>query len=69
MVYGFVKQSGGHVHVDSEPGRGTRVALYLPKSDLAEAAIADAPRIRGEEDGARWTTDEANMGEDTTGGG
>jgi signal transduction histidine kinase len=34
MVYGFVKQSGGHVQVDSAVGRGTRVALYLPKSDL-----------------------------------
>ena len=69
MVYGFVKQSGGHVYVDSEPSRGTRVALYLPKSDLGEAAIVDAPRILREEDGARRTTDEANTGEDTTGGG
>lgn len=34
MVYGFVKQSGGYVDVDSQLGRGTRVALYLPKSDV-----------------------------------
>jgi PAS domain S-box-containing protein len=32
MVYGFAKQSGGHVEVDSTPGEGTRVSLYLPRS-------------------------------------
>jgi CheY-like chemotaxis protein len=42
MVYGFVKQSGGHVKIESAPNRGTRVKLYLPRSEaavqLAEAA-------------------------------
>ncbi|NVK41378.1 MAG: PAS-domain containing protein [Oceanospirillaceae bacterium] len=30
MVYGFVKQSGGDIAIDSEPGRGTRVSIRLP---------------------------------------
>ncbi len=30
MVYGFVKQSGGHVQLYSEPGQGTSVRLFLP---------------------------------------
>jgi PAS domain S-box-containing protein len=38
QVYGFVTQSGGHVAVDSTPGSGTAVALYLPAVDAAAAA-------------------------------
>ncbi|WP_230178867.1 PAS domain S-box protein [Aquabacterium sp. CECT 9606] len=32
MVYGFIKQSGGHVKIDSDVGQGTTVKLYLPRS-------------------------------------
>jgi PAS domain S-box-containing protein len=37
MVFGFMKQSGGHVSIYSELGHGTTVRLYLPRS-LAEAS-------------------------------
>ncbi|MBV8166791.1 MAG: MASE4 domain-containing protein, partial [Alphaproteobacteria bacterium] len=33
QVYGFVRGAGGHVTIDSVPGRGTTVALYLPRCD------------------------------------
>ncbi|KFK97653.1 MULTISPECIES: ATP-binding protein [unclassified Serratia (in: enterobacteria)] len=42
MVYGFVRQSGGRVQVESAPGSGTLVRLQLPR---AQAATADAPQV------------------------
>jgi signal transduction histidine kinase/ActR/RegA family two-component response regulator len=35
MVYGFVRQSNGRLRLDSDPGRGTRVSLYLPRGEGA----------------------------------
>jgi PAS domain S-box-containing protein len=52
MVYGFVKQSGGHMHIDSKLGYGTRVDLYLPASDAQEHdddAANVTPLITGDE--------------------
>jgi CheY-like chemotaxis protein len=40
MVYGFIKQSGGHARLYSEPGHGTVVRLYLPRADAGEGAAA-----------------------------
>jgi nitrogen-specific signal transduction histidine kinase len=37
QVYGFIKQSGGHVKIYSEPGEGTSIKLYLPRHDGEEA--------------------------------
>ena len=50
MAYGFVKQSGGHIEIDSVPGEGTCVRLYLPRSRAAVTVSppqADAPGKRG----------------------
>jgi signal transduction histidine kinase len=45
MVYGFVKQSGGHASIRSEVGRGTAVTLYLPHAG-AGAVSGEVPAKR-----------------------
>jgi PAS domain S-box-containing protein len=53
MVYGFAKQSGGHVMIDSEVGQGTTIKLYLPRAHRAAAETVTQsdrkePRGKGE---------------------
>jgi signal transduction histidine kinase len=43
QVYGFVKQSGGHVKIDSQVGSGTTVRVYLPRYFGADRPAAVAP--------------------------
>jgi PAS domain S-box-containing protein len=45
MVYGFAKQSGGHVQVRSKLGYGTGVELYLPTAQAAETLREATPAI------------------------
>jgi len=52
MVYGFVRQSGGHIKIDSEVGKGTTIRLYLPRSMQSEEPLVDIdamPVIGGSE--------------------
>ena len=70
QVYGFVKQSGGHVKINSDVGKGTTVKLYLPRTDGAAAEAATGPRsapatahseivlvVEDDEDVRAYTTD------------
>jgi CheY-like chemotaxis protein len=49
QVYGFVKQSGGHIKIYSEPGQGTTIKIYLPRTRRAEEELEhfDASPVAG----------------------
>jgi two-component system cell cycle sensor histidine kinase/response regulator CckA len=55
-VYGIVRQTGGFVFVESEPGKGAAFAIYLPRLTAADAAAAQ-----------RVEPGEAQQGRDLTG--
>jgi hypothetical protein len=41
LVFGFVRQSGGHISIDSKPGSGTTVRIYLPAATVAADTVSD----------------------------
>jgi PAS domain S-box-containing protein len=53
QVYGFVKQSGGHVKIYSEPGHGTTIKIYLPRlhgvGEIEDENPASTPLALGEQ--------------------
>jgi len=44
MAYGFVKQSGGHIEIDSMLGSGTTINIFLPRAREAEAECTESAR-------------------------
>jgi signal transduction histidine kinase/CheY-like chemotaxis protein len=69
MVYGFAKQSGGHVRVYSEPGLGTTVKIYLPRyfgsaeEAAAEARAPDRPAAASQAETVLVVEDETSVRE------
>jgi len=47
MVYGFMQQSGGHIAIDSVPGQGTTISLYIPLAEPAAEpdTVVSAPEV------------------------
>lgn len=45
MVYGFIKQSGGHLKIYSEAGLGTTMKLYMPRTNQVEDSLSDLSAV------------------------
>ena len=55
MIYGFARQSNGHATIDSKPGQGTSVRLYLPRHH-GDAAAEQASAVKAAEHAATGET-------------
>ena len=53
QVYGFCRQSGGHVQIESEPGRGTTVRMFLPRQTDPSSGLAARNRAEFDRPGGR----------------
>ena len=54
MVYGFARQSGGDTAIESSPGKGTEVKLFLPRSE-----VATVPDVHTQDNDLKWGMGEA----------
>ncbi|OUL96495.1 hybrid sensor histidine kinase/response regulator [Paraburkholderia hospita] len=64
MVFGFVRQSGGHLAISSEVGNGTTVQMHFPRSNGPEAAsdkVEDESRIGGSNETILVVEDDAGV--------
>ncbi|MCJ7420809.1 ATP-binding protein [Sphingomicrobium astaxanthinifaciens] len=50
QIFGFAHQSGGEIGIDTEVGKGTTVAIYLPRTDVAATAQPVAPLAAAQEE-------------------
>ena len=54
MISGFAKQSGGDIAIESVPGAGTKIEMYLPRAEPANSSgsitAADAPADGADDD-------------------
>ena len=55
-VYGIVRQSGGHIRLDSEPAKGATFRVYLPRVEQSQPALARG--VSGEPEGAAVAREE-----------
>jgi PAS domain S-box-containing protein len=62
-VYGIVRQSGGHIRLDSEPAKGATFRVYLPRVEQSQPALARG--VSGEPEGAAVAREEVRGGERT----
>ncbi|MBP0597451.1 PAS domain S-box protein [Herbaspirillum sp. LeCh32-8] len=63
MAYGFVKQSKGHISIHSEPGHGTTIRIYFPRSREHEVLIDDnrEMEVRGGDETILVVEDDPNL--------
>ncbi len=68
MVYGFVKQSGGEIRIESSPGNGTRIVIHLPRAegDALHAQVAGQADVPGGDETILVVDDDAAVVATTT---